>query len=172
VLFRSAGFPVLTVQPREQCEALQARRAEQETDARKARYATRAGAEGTIARAVHRVGARRARYRGLPRARLRTILAAAVLNLIRLDAWLAGTPLATTRTSHFSQLALALTARQPDPKVTFSHRVLQAGQARFKPTRSTRDRRAATPGRAGQRPAPVSEPGTIQNQATARVLSV
>jgi hypothetical protein len=68
-----------------------------------ARYATRAGVEGTIAQAVHRVGARRTRYRGLPKARLHTILAAAALN-----AWLTGTPLATTRTSHFSQLALAL----------------------------------------------------------------
>jgi hypothetical protein len=44
-----------------------------------------------------------------PEARLHTILAAAALNLIRLDAWLTGTPLAT-RTSHFSQLTLALTA--------------------------------------------------------------
>jgi hypothetical protein len=43
----TARFRVLTVQPREQYEALQARRAEQETDAWKARYATRAGAEGT-----------------------------------------------------------------------------------------------------------------------------
>jgi hypothetical protein len=59
---------------------------------------------------VHRAGARRARYRGLPKARLHTILSAAALNLIRLDTWLTGTPLATTRTSHFSQLALALTA--------------------------------------------------------------
>jgi hypothetical protein len=101
---------VLTVHPREQYEALQARRAEQETGAWKARYATRAGAEGTIAQAVHRAGARRARYRGLPKARLHTILAAAALSIIRLDAWLTGTPLATTRTSHFSQLALALTA--------------------------------------------------------------
>ena len=106
----TARFRVLTVHPREQYEALQARRAEQETGAWKARYATRAGVEGTIAQAVHRVGARRARYRGLPKARLHTILAAAALNLIRLDAWLTGTPLATTRTSHFSQLALALTA--------------------------------------------------------------
>jgi transposase len=106
----TARFRVLTVHPREQYEALQARRAEQETGAWKARYATRAGAEGTIAQAVHRAGVRRTRYRGLPKARLHTILAASALNLIRLDAWLTDTPLATTRTSHFSQLALALTA--------------------------------------------------------------
>jgi hypothetical protein len=54
------------------------------------------------------LGHRRLRCRGLPKTRLHTILVAAALNLIRLDAWLTGTPLANTRTSHFSQLALTL----------------------------------------------------------------
>jgi transposase len=105
-LCTNARFRVLTLLPREQHEALHRRRSEQETDAWKARYTTRAGIEGTISQAVNRTGARRTRYRGLPKTRLHTNLVAATLNLIRLDAWLTGTPLANTRTSHFSQLAL------------------------------------------------------------------
>jgi hypothetical protein len=121
----TARFRVLTIHPREQYEALQARRAEQETDAWKARYATRAGVEGTIAQAVHRTGARRTRYRGLSKTRLHTILTAAALNLIRLDAWLTGTPLAGTRTSHFSKLALtALHLHKKSRSATGSHTVM------------------------------------------------
>jgi hypothetical protein len=42
--------------------------------------------------------------------RIEAILPAAALNLIRLDARLTGAPLANTRTSHFSQLAVTLAA--------------------------------------------------------------
>ena len=106
----NARLRVLTLRPRKQHEALQRHRSEQETNAWKARYTTRAGIEDTISQAAHRTGARRTRYRGPPKARLHTTLAAAALNLIRLDAWPTGTPLANTQTSHFSQLPLTLAA--------------------------------------------------------------
>ena len=63
-----------------------------------------------MSQAVCRTGVRRASYRGLTRVRLEHVLTAAVLDLLRLDAWWTGTPLATIRTSHCEQLALALAA--------------------------------------------------------------
>jgi hypothetical protein len=41
---------------------------------------------------------------------LAQILTAAALNLYRLDAWWTGTPLGTTRVSHYEQLVLGLAA--------------------------------------------------------------
>jgi transposase len=94
----------LTVRPREVHQAQTAARAEQATADWQARYATRAGVEGTIAQAVTVTGARRARYRGLPKTRLQHVYSAVALNLIRLDAYWNGRPLDRTRTSHLSRL--------------------------------------------------------------------
>ncbi|WP_420538139.1 transposase [Nonomuraea pusilla] len=47
---------------------------------------------------------RRSRYRGNAKTHLQHLLIAAAMNLTRLDAWLTGTPLAPTRTSHFATL--------------------------------------------------------------------
>ena len=105
-----ARYRDLTLHPREQHEALQRRRREQDTDAWRERYPTRAGVEGTIAQAVHACDARRTRYKGLPKVRLEHILIATVINLIRLDAWWTGTPLGPTRTSHYARLELDLAA--------------------------------------------------------------
>ncbi|WP_370374708.1 transposase [Catenulispora sp. GP43] len=102
-----ARYRGLTLHPREQHEALQQRRREQDTDTWRKRYATRAGVEGTIAQAVHACDARRSRYKGLPKVRLEHILLATAINLIRLDAWWTGTPLGPTRTSHYARLELA-----------------------------------------------------------------
>jgi hypothetical protein len=55
-------------------------------------------------------GARRARYRGLPRTRLDHAFMAAALNLLRLHAYWAGTPLDRRRTSHLARLELAQAA--------------------------------------------------------------
>ena len=55
-------------------------------------------------------GARYARYIGLAKKQLQTILTATGLNLIRLDAWLTGTPHATTRASRISRLPLTAAA--------------------------------------------------------------
>jgi transposase len=99
----------LTVQPRELAEALAAGRAAQDTLAFQAGYARRAGVEGTMHQATSH-GARRARYRGLPKTRLDHIYMAIALNLIRLHAYWTGTPLDRQRTSHLARLELDLAA--------------------------------------------------------------
>jgi transposase len=100
----------LTLRPRHLHEALQAARAEQTTDDWKARYRIRAGIEGTISQAVTLTGIRRARYTGIAKVHLEHVFAATAINLIRLDAWWTGTPVARTRTTHLARLNLALAA--------------------------------------------------------------
>ena len=55
-------------------------------------------------------GARRARYRGLPRTRLDHIYMAVALNLLRLHAYWTGTRFDRRRTSHLARLELSLAA--------------------------------------------------------------
>jgi transposase len=88
-------------------EAIAAARSEQASDAWQRRYRIRAGVEGTIAQATHVTGIRHARYLGLPKTRLEHNVAAAAINLIRLDAWWTGQPLDRTRTTHLQRLDLA-----------------------------------------------------------------
>ena len=95
----------LTLRPRDEHVAVQAARRRQTTPAFKAQYAKRAGVEGTIAQAVSRAEVRRSRYVGLAKTHLQHLATAAALNLVRLGAWLAGTPLVTTRRSSFAALA-------------------------------------------------------------------
>lgn len=97
----------LTLLPQDQQEALEDRRREQLTNEWQQRYNTRAGVEGTISQAVRRTGIRRTRYTGLPKTHLGNVLAATAINIIRLDAWLTGTPLGKTRASHLARLELA-----------------------------------------------------------------
>ena len=94
----------ITIRPRELHEALAAARAEQATAQRKARYAARAGVEGTMRQATHVTGIRRARYLGLPKTQLGHTIAAAAINMIRMDAYWTGHPLDRTRTSHLARL--------------------------------------------------------------------
>jgi transposase len=54
---------------------------------------------------VHSFGLRRARYRGLAKTGLQSVVTAAAINLDRLAAWLAKRPLAATRVSRFAILA-------------------------------------------------------------------
>ena len=96
----------LFLRPRETHEAITALRASQSAQEWKARYAIRAGVEGTIRQATAVTGIRTARYRGLPKTSLEHAAAAAAINLIRLDAWQTGTPLDRTRTTHLQRLAL------------------------------------------------------------------
>ncbi len=56
---------VVHLRPQAAHEALQARRAEQQTAEFRQRYASRAGIEGTLSQGVRRMGLRRARYDGL-----------------------------------------------------------------------------------------------------------
>ncbi len=104
------GGRTLSLQPRELQEALDHARVQQADEQWRAKYATRAGIEGTIHQAVAVTGIRRARYRGLHKTHLEHVFSAVALNLIRLDAWWNGHPLDRTRTSHLAQLDLDLAA--------------------------------------------------------------
>jgi len=73
--------------PREQHEALQQARAIHATEAGQQRYARRAGIEGTISQSVRSFGARRARYRGLPKTHLQQVMTAVAINVRRIIAW-------------------------------------------------------------------------------------
>ncbi|MBV9024900.1 MAG: transposase, partial [Streptomycetaceae bacterium] len=89
----------LDVRPQAQHEALQQARHDQTTPEWKERFSLRAGVEGTISQAVRGPDLRHARYRGLAKVSLQQLLTAAAINFARIDAWLSGIPLATTRTS-------------------------------------------------------------------------
>jgi transposase len=104
------GRRQVTVPPQEVHEVQQAARADQKTHEWQARYAVRAGVEGTIHQAVEVTGIRRARYRGLPKTRLDHVYCSVALNLIRLDAYWNGHMLDRARTSHLARLELTLTA--------------------------------------------------------------
>jgi IS5 family transposase len=103
----ASGRRQLTVHPREVHQAQLTARASQDTKDFQARYALRAGVEGTIRQGVAVTGMRHARYRGLAKTRLEHVNAAVALNLIRLHAWWNGHPLDRTRTSHLACLELA-----------------------------------------------------------------
>ncbi len=99
----------LTILPRDLAEAQAAARAAETTIGFQADYARRAGVEGTMHQAASH-GARRARYRGLPKTRLDHVYMATALNLLRLEAFWTGTPLDRQRTSHLARLELSLAA--------------------------------------------------------------
>ncbi len=99
----------LTVLPRGLAHAQAAARAAEKTISFQADYARRAGVEGTMHQAASH-GARRARYRGLPKTRLDHVYMATALNLLRLEAYWTGTPLDRQRTSHLARLELSLVA--------------------------------------------------------------
>ncbi|CAM5431599.1 hypothetical protein GCM10010345_52700 [Streptomyces canarius] len=94
----------LTLRPKTEHDILQQARIEQDTDQWRRRYGHRAGVEGTIAQGVQAFGLRRSRYRGLAKTRLQHHFTGAAVNLARIDAWLAGRPLAKTRVSPFAAL--------------------------------------------------------------------
>ena len=95
----------ITLRPRLQHEALQNVRRQQETDAWRARYGKRAGIEGTLSQAVRAFGLRRCRYLGLAKTKLQHVFTALAINVVRMDAWLTGQPIAKTRRSAFASLA-------------------------------------------------------------------
>ena len=99
----------LSLPPRDLAQAQAAARAAEKTIGFQADYARRAGVEGTMHQATSH-GARRARYRGLPKTRLDHIYMACALNLLRLHAYWTGTPLDRRRTSHLARLELGLAA--------------------------------------------------------------
>jgi transposase len=99
----------LSLPPRDLAQAQTAARATEKTIPFRADYARRAGVEGTMHQAASH-GARRARYRGLPKTRLDHVYMACALNLLRLEAYWNGTPLDRQRTSHLARLELSLAA--------------------------------------------------------------
>jgi transposase len=99
----------ITILPRDLAQAQAAARAAEKTIPFQADYARRAGVEGAMHQATSH-GARRARYRGLPKTRLDHAYMACALNLLRLEAYWTGTPLDRQRTSHLARLELSLAA--------------------------------------------------------------
>ena len=100
----------LTLRPREIHETVTAARAEQETAQWQLRYRARAGVEGLMAQATHVTGIRRARYLGLPKTTLEHNIAAAAINLIRLNAWWTWTSLDRGHVSNLQRLDLTAAA--------------------------------------------------------------
>lgn len=102
------GPRALTLRPRAEHEVLQEIRRQQESDAWRARYARRAGIEGTLSQAIRAFGVRQCRYIGLAKTRLQHVLTAVALNVVRLDAWWTGQPFAKTRRSAFTALQMSV----------------------------------------------------------------
>jgi transposase len=97
----------LTLRPQEHQAALEDARQRQTTADFAARYAARAGVEGTLSQGVRAFGLRRARYLGLARTHLQHVITAVAIDLVRVEAWLTGQPCASTRRSRFAALAPA-----------------------------------------------------------------
>jgi transposase len=97
----------LSIHPKEEQEALQTARTEQQTQAFRLRYAARAGIEGTLSQGVRAFGLRRARYVGQAKTHLQNLTVAAAINFCRVFDWLMDVPFAKTRQSHFARLKAA-----------------------------------------------------------------
>jgi transposase len=91
-------------QPQEKHATLRNRRQIQDTPEFRERYSKQAGIEGTLSQGVRRSALRQSRYMGLAKTHLQHVLIAVALNLVRLDASLAGVPFAQTRQSRFMEL--------------------------------------------------------------------
>ena len=94
--------------PRDVHQAQLTARTAQGTKDFQARYALRAGVEGTIRQAGAINSIRKARCPGLGKTRRKTPTPRVAVNMIRLHAWWNGHPLDRTRTSHLARLELAL----------------------------------------------------------------
>nr|WP_245272825.1 transposase [Microvirga lotononidis] len=104
-----SGRRLLTLRPREEHETLEAARQREEQLAFSKEYRQRAGIEGTISAGVRVLHLQRSRYIGLAKPHLQHVLTAAAMNLVRIGAWMGGTPLAQTRQSAFTKLMMAPT---------------------------------------------------------------
>src|SRR3954471_5852071 len=98
---------LIGLQAREQYEALQAARKQQDTAEVREAYGARAGIEATHGQAVRRCGLRRCRYIGLAKTHLQHLISAAAINLVRIANWVNGIPTAQTRCSWFAALQKA-----------------------------------------------------------------
>lgn len=98
----------LTILPQIEWEALQRARQRTQTPEHQKQYAARAGIEGTISQTVRRSDLRQARYVGLAKTHLQSVLTATAINLVRILNWLTGEPRARTRRSRLRQLLTPL----------------------------------------------------------------
>ena len=94
----------LTVRPQAQHEALQERRAHEQTIDFAVEYARRSGIEGTLSEAVRAHGMRRTRYIGQAKTHLAHLMTAAAINVSRLLRWMAGEPKACRRRTPLERL--------------------------------------------------------------------
>lgn len=94
----------VTIRPKEQYDALQARRKLEATQDFKTLSARGAGVEGTISQGILTMGLRRSRHIGQERTHLHHVATAAAINVVGLMRWLSGVPHAKTRQSPFAQL--------------------------------------------------------------------
>ena len=94
----------ITVRPHAHHEALLAGRKREQTDGYKTEYAKRAGIAGTMAQRVRTTEVRRSRYLGQAKTHLAHLMAAAIINIVRMLRWLAEEPKARTRPSTFARL--------------------------------------------------------------------
>lgn len=95
----------MTLQTKEEYEALHATRKRREMPEFKEAYKARAGIESAHEQGNRRCGLKQERYIGLAKTHLHLILLVCALNLIRVGTWLSGTPRARTRVSCFARLA-------------------------------------------------------------------
>ena len=98
----------LMIPPREHRDLITASRAAQDGKDWQRDYNRRAGIEAAISQFAATAGARRARYRGLPKTRLQHAYTAVAINLRRLDAYWNDIPIDRTRTTHLARLDLSL----------------------------------------------------------------
>ena len=96
------------IRTQERYRVMQEARKHQQTPAFKAEYSQRAGVESTMAQGIRRSDLQQARYVGLAKVTLQHILTAVALNVVRVSAWWAGTPLAKTRVSPLQALKPAM----------------------------------------------------------------
>jgi transposase len=105
---RAKDLPrTLTLQPKEEHEAIQFARKRQKSEEFASLYSRRAGIEGTVSQGVRAFGLRQARYRGLKKTHLQELATATAVNAGRIANWLNDIPVAATRCSRLTALALA-----------------------------------------------------------------
>jgi len=105
---RAKNLPrALTLQPREEHEAIQFARKRQKTEEFACLSSDRAGIEGTFSQGVRAFGLRKAYYRGLKRTHLQELATAASINVGRITNWLNAVPTAAASRSRLAALGPA-----------------------------------------------------------------
>jgi transposase len=94
----------LTIRPQHEHMLLDTARTYQYTKDFQARYAARAGIEGTISQTVVALDMRRSRYRGGEKTHVQHVATAAACNMKRVVNWWNDVPFATTKQSRFARL--------------------------------------------------------------------